>query len=113
MATSGLRGPFPLTVAGINNEVTKTSAGAYALGKVDNNGTFEIHYVGRSDDNVANRLLDHVQRWYPEFKYEYYSSGKTAFEKECSLYHDFSPPDNDIHPAKPAGTNHRCSVCAA
>ena len=41
MATSGLRGPFPLTKDGIDNNVTGTSAGAYALGATKDN-TFYI-----------------------------------------------------------------------
>jgi hypothetical protein len=110
MANSGLRGPFPLTHTGIDAQVTKVSPGAYALGKTEDD-KFKISYVGRADDDVAKRLGDHVPKWYPQFKYEYYPSAKAAYEKECNLYHDFNPPDNEIHPAAPKGTNHRCPRC--
>ena len=51
MANSGLRGPFPLTENGINQNVTRLSLGAYALGS-SKEGTFYIGYVGRSDSDV-------------------------------------------------------------
>jgi|SRR5208282_192051 len=112
MPSSGLKGPFKLTHAGIDKEVTKISPGVYALGEVKND-TFTILYVGRADDDVAKRLGDHVPKWYPDFKYEYYPTAKAAFQKECNLYHDFNPKDNDIHPARPSGTTYPCPRCNA
>lgn len=112
MPNSGLRGPFPLTSAGIDNAVTKTSPGAYALGKTEDD-VFRIRYVGRADDDVKGRLQKHVPEPYPQFKYEYYPSPKAAFEKECNLYHDFQPSDNTIHPARPKGTTYACPRCNA
>ena len=109
MASTGLRGSFPLTENGIDSNVTRTSPGAYALGRVED-GTFYVSRVGRSDSNVNSRLHDHISD-YPRFKYEYYSSAKTAFEKECRLYHDFKPPANKVHPARPQGSNWKCSAC--
>ena len=109
MANSGLRGPFPLTANGINDNVISTSAGAYALGRSED-GMFYIDYVGRSDSDVNDRLHDHVGE-NPQFKYEYYSSSKAAFEKECRLYHDFEPPRNKIHPDRPNSSNWKCPVC--
>lgn len=111
MPNSGLRGPFPLTATGVNNAVTRTSPGAYALGKVNDQGVFIIHYIGRADDDVNSRLQNHVAAWYPQFKYEYYSNARAAFEKECHLYHDFNPADNSIHPARPRGTTYTCPRC--
>lgn len=110
MASSGLRGPYKLTSTGIDSAVTSTSAGAYALGKIIDN-RFHIHYVGRADYDVATRLKDHVPRWYPDFKFEYYGGSLAAFKKECELYHDFNPPDNEVHPARPANTRYRCPRC--
>lgn len=109
MASSGLRGPFPLTNESIGNNVTRKSPGAYALGS-SKDGTFYIYYVGRADVSVASRLHDHVGK-YDRFKYEYYGSAKAAFEKECRLYHDFEPRDNKVHPARPAGSGWKCPVC--
>lgn len=111
MANTGLRGPFPLTGSGVDKEVTKKSAGAYALGNTNDKGAFVVKYVGRSDDDVNARLKQHVPQSYTQFKYEYYSSAKAAFEKECNLYHDFNPPDNLIHPDRPDGTNWKCPQC--
>lgn len=109
MASSGLRGSFPLTHESINTNVTKTSPGAYALGYVSET-TFYIDYVGRSDTNVATRLKQHIGA-YRRFKFEYYASAKAAFEKECRLYHDFKPTDNKVHPARPNGSGWECPVC--
>lgn len=111
MASSGLSGPYSLTSAGIASAVTSTSAGAYALGKTADDGVFHIHYVGRSDDDVAGRLQSHVTKWYPQFKFGYFSSPKAAFVKECRLYHDFDPVDNKVHPARPTNANWSCPVC--
>lgn len=109
MASSGLRGPFALSKNGINSNVTRVSPGAYAIGSFENN-TFYISYVGRSDASVNKRLHDHIGEE-PKFKYEYYGSAKAAFEKECRLYHDFRPPDNKAHPARPQGSGWKCPVC--
>lgn len=109
MASSGLKGSFALTDEKINEEITKTSPGAYALGRVKDD-TFYIDYVGRSDTDVNKRLHSHVGN-YPRFKYDYFSSAKAAFEKECNLWHDFSPADNSIHPARPNGSNWKCPRC--
>ncbi|MEM2146870.1 MAG: hypothetical protein QW279_16015 [Candidatus Jordarchaeaceae archaeon] len=112
MPQTGLRGPYNLDNATIDAIVTRTSPGAYALGKVDDN-TFYVSYVGRSDDDIKSRLKDWVGK-YPKFKFEYYDSPKAAFEKECNLYHDFGEKeilDNDKHPQRPDGTNWKCPKC--
>ncbi len=110
MAFSGLDGEYPLTESGIDTNVSRTSAGAYALGRTKDE-KFLISYVGRSDDDVNARLKKHVGD-YAKFKYGYFSSPKAAFEKECNLYHDFEPPDNKIHPARPDNTNWICPRCS-
>jgi hypothetical protein len=94
MPQTGLRGPYNLDNATIDAIVTRTSPGAYALGKVDDN-IFYVSYVGRSDDDINRRLKDWVGK-YPKFKFEYYDSPKAAFEKECNLYHDFGEKENWI-----------------
>jgi len=108
MASTGLLGPFELTNAVIDIKVKK-EIGAYALGYVNNN-TFHVSYVGRDDDDLNRRLKEHVGS-YQHFKFRHYNTAKEAYEKECYLYHDFTPRDNDIHPAKPDGTNYKCPVC--
>jgi hypothetical protein len=112
MPATGLRGPYTLDSETIDKEVTRTSAGAYALGKVNDN-TFYVSYVGRSDDNINRRLKEWVGNKYSKFKYEYYASPKAAFEKECNLYHDFGEKelDNEVHPKRPDGTDWQCPRC--
>ena len=108
MANSGLYGPFALTADGVSNNVKGIGPGAYALGSTGDDGIFYISYVGRSDDDLAERLQQHVIEYYPQFKYGFLDTAKAAFEKECHLYHDFNPPDNKVHPAVPKGTNCAC-----
>lgn len=94
----------------IDAVVTKKSPGVYVLDR-SSSGGFTVHYAGRSDDDVAGRLKQHAgDEIYKYFKFEYASSSKAAFEMECRLYHEFNPPDNDIHPAKPKGTSYVCPV---
>ena len=110
MATTGLSGPYNLTTDGVSAAVRQKSPGAYALGATKDD-SFAVHYVGRSDTDVAGRLQQHVSEWYPLFKCGYLASPKAAFEKECHLYHDFNPPDNKVHPARPSNSNWSCPVC--
>jgi hypothetical protein len=107
MPVSGLHGPHPLTGAGVSNNVKGIGAGAYILGYSDKEG-FHVQYAGRSDDDLAGRLQQHTPEYYKEFKYGFLSSAKAAFEKECQLFHDFSPQENKIHPARPRGSNWTC-----
>jgi hypothetical protein len=112
MASLGMQGPYPLTTAEIDRQVTKTSPGNYALGRTDDEGTFRIHYVGRSDADVNARLKSWVGKTrQPQFKFAYATSPKAAFEKECLNYHDFSPPGNTSHPDRPAGSGWKCPRC--
>lgn len=60
MANSGLYGPYSLTADGVSNNVKGMGPGAYALGQTKLNGNFAIAYVGRSDDDLAGRLQQHV-----------------------------------------------------
>jgi hypothetical protein len=109
MASPALSGPYPLTNAGVDRNVTRKAPGVYALGETRNN-TFYISYVGRSDDDVAGRLKQHIGK-YPEFKFAYATSPKDAFEKECELYHDYGGQNNPNHPARPAGSGWKCPRC--
>lgn len=115
MANTGLKGPFPLTETGIDNEIGEISPGVYTLGHLNSDNAFVVSYVGRSDDDLNGRLKQWVGvKNYKVFKYDYFSSSKAAFEKECRLYHDFGGKqklDNDIHPARPKDTNWECPVC--
>lgn len=112
MASLDMQGPFNLTVAEIDQQITKTQTGNYALGKMDGS-TFIVQYVGRSDSDVASRLKQHVGK-YPKLKFSYATSPKAAFEKECKNFHDFGEEkalDNKIHPDRPANSGWKCPVC--
>jgi hypothetical protein len=111
MPSSGLSGPFALTESNILTHIPPRLIGTYALGMTDKrSNTFLVDYVGRSDNDVAARLLGWVGI-YKEFKFDYFLSAEAAFEKECHLYHDFNPPDNQLHPARPRNSKARCPHC--
>lgn len=106
---------YPLTIAQIDKQVTKTRPGNYALGFIGDNDAFKVRYVGRSDDDVNERLKDHVNedREFKKFKFLYATSAKVAFEKECVNYHDYVDTGklkNKYHPARPKGSNWKCPV---
>jgi len=110
MPSTGLSKSFVLTTEKVDEVVTRKSPGTYALGYTDpNDNAFVVSRVGRSDSDLNDRLKDHVGK-YKRFKFGYSASAKAAFEKECTLYHDFDPPDNPIHPDRPNGTNWKCPV---
>ena len=96
----------------IDSLITRTLPGNYALGRKNDKGAFEVCYVGRADSNVNDRLKSWVgnTKW-PLFKFSYATSPKDAFKKECENFHDFSPPDNQVHPDRPDGSFWRCPNC--
>ena len=54
-----MSGSYPLSDAAIDEALTQTSPGNYALGYMDGD-TFNVFYVGRSDSDVRRRLHDWV-----------------------------------------------------
>jgi len=54
-----MSGSYPLSDVAIDGALTRTSPGNYALGYMDG-PTFEVFYVGRSDDDVRRRLHEWV-----------------------------------------------------
>lgn len=111
MANSGLYGPHLLKAENIDANVGKNGIGAYVLGH-SADGTFYVNYVGRSDSDLNARLHQHIGE-FAQFKFGFLTTVKDAFEKECRLYHDFPNQNNEVHPAKPAGTKYTCPVCGA
>ena len=114
MASLGMNGPYDLTTSEIDRVITKTSAGNYALGYVNDDNVFIVQYVGRSDSDVNGRLKTWVGKKYKKFKYSYASSPKAAFEKECENYHDFGESeklDNSMHPDRPNESGWKCPRC--
>lgn len=110
MANTGLNGPYILTKDNIAKVIKSVSPGAYALGVHKTDGIFYLDYVGRSDIDVGGRLGDHVGK-YTHFKFGYFSIAKAAFEKECHMYHDFSPGENKVHPARNGLGKWECPRC--
>jgi len=113
MASLNMNGPYDSSNEEVDRVITKTSAGNYALGYTNDEGTFIVKYVGRSDDDVNDRIKDWVDE-YKKFKYSYASSSKAAFEKECKNYHDFGGSeslDNKIHPDRSDNTDWKCPIC--
>lgn len=109
MASTGLTGPYSLTAQNIDAQITKISPGNYALGT--DGAKFTVNYVGRSDEDLNNRLKSWVGS-YTHFKWGYASSPMAAFLKECENYHDFGiHGDNKVHPARPGGSAWKCPRC--
>lgn len=112
MADTGLLGPYRLTFDGIQTAVAADMPGVFALGHLDGLGRFCVTRIGRSDEDVRAVLRDFIGSE-NFFKFDILSNSQAAFEKECSLYHDFSPRGNQVHPARPAGTDWTCPHCRA
>jgi hypothetical protein len=110
MSSPDLSNLYQLTNQKIENQVTETSAGVYAL-DASSSANFVYSYVGRSDTDVAGRLKKWVGPKYQFFKFAYCSSPKAAFEAECVLYHRENPPDNDVHPKRPDDSAWKCPRC--
>jgi hypothetical protein len=110
MTKTGLSGPYRLTFDAIEAAVTRKSAGVFALGHADPNGRFCVNHVGRSDSDVRTRLHDYIGSD-SLFKYDYFATPHAAFDRECELFHDVSPPRNRVHPDRPKGSNWECPRC--
>lgn len=107
---SGLSGPFPLSFDAIEDTVEGGRPGVFALGAKDFSGRFAIMSIGRSDTDVKERLRGCIGAG-THFKFDYFTSEREAFERECELFHDIQPPGNFIHPGRPSGTTLRCPRC--
>lgn len=109
MPNLNMNGPYNFNLDTINKIISEKKIGNYALGKSNSEGLLTISYVGRSDGDLKAELIARLDTHkHPHFKFSYASSVKEAFETECNNYHDFTPSENKIHPAKPEGTNLKC-----
>ena len=59
MRTLEMCGSYPLDDESIDNRITRTSAGNYALGYLDDD-QFSVFYIGRSDSDLKGRLHEWV-----------------------------------------------------
>ena len=71
-----MNGAYPLTDEAVDETVTRTSPGNYALGYMDGT-TFMVFYVGRSDSDVRQRLHEWVGA--PSSYERYAPSAKAAW----------------------------------
>lgn len=101
----GMKGPFSVDEIYI---VDSGYPGVYALSR---NG-ITIHYVGRSDSSLRDRLRNSITEGegYKYFWFDYETSPMQAYKKECILYHRYNPVDNTVHPAVPSNANWRCPI---
>lgn len=74
MRSREMSGSFPLSDKAIDDAVTRTSPGNYALGYMEDD-TFHVFFVGRSDSNVRKRLHEWVGM---PSRYERYASSAKA-----------------------------------
>ena len=109
MPSTGLKGPYVLNWANVDNEVL-AGVGVYALGNLNMRREFVVRYVGRSDGDLSVWIRRWVGR-YEAFQFAHFDTRIEAFETECRLFHEFggvNALDNDVHPARPPNTTVRC-----
>jgi len=100
---------YPLNHEAINL-VVRPEMGAYALSKCKGDDR-TVHYVGRSDKDVNDRLGQYVpKKKYAYFQFTHLNTPKECFELECRLYHEHKPVDNRKHPTHPEGMPLFCPV---
>ncbi len=98
-------GPFLTSTVDIY--VTRRSPGVYILSRDGKT----VAYVGRSDEDLSSRIKQSIgEGSYSHFWFEYLSSPKEAFDKECEYYHKYNPPENKNHPGVLPGTNWKCPI---
>jgi hypothetical protein len=110
-----MSGTYLFTFETIDKIVVRKSPGNYALGFTNDNGTFIVQYVGRSDTDLNQELKKKYCESYKKFKFSYAESPKDAYEKECQNYHDFGQSvglHNTHHPAPQDGAGWKCPVCS-
>jgi len=117
MVSLEMRGPCELTDEIVKNEVKQNIPGNYALGYLDDEDSFVVCYVGRSDDNLLEKLRNWVGAIsrYTHFEYSRADSAEEAYEKECHNYHDFGGSDNlynSNHPYRKDKTDWTCPRCS-
>lgn len=115
MARLNMKGPFELTNESIDSNVKDKTHGNYALGRLNENGTFIVQYVGRADNGLIRRLKEHTPESYDYFKYSTCTSEEEAFKEECRNWHDFGGEEgkmkNERHPKRPDGETYSCPYC--
>ena len=109
MTVSGLKGSFLLTAKAIDEEIRTVSPGTFTLGDVVD-GKFKTIYVGRADKDLRQELRKRVGQA-PRFKYQDFADAKSAYDKECELFHFLRPRANTQHPQVPGTKDWKCPEC--
>lgn len=118
-AKCGMYGPFVLETEVVDEKVGAQIAGNYRLSR-NSPDTFVVSYIGRSDNELANRIKDHIKEGYKSFVWAPKDSPIEAYNQECEDFHyyggDIGAIDNDKdlgHPHSPKGETLSCPVCKA
>ena len=108
----GMKSSYVLTDKSVDYEITKISAGNFALGHESKTGLFVVQSYGRSDTDLNHEIKNWIGE-YKRFKFFYSSSPKSAFIKECKNYHTFDIKiiDKKTHPEKPENADYDCPYC--
>lgn len=81
MASLGMYGPYKLDSETMDEKVTRTSAGNYALGRKNEKGVFLVGYMGCADSDVGARLKSWIGKTKRLlFKYSHAASPKAALD---------------------------------
>jgi hypothetical protein len=110
----GMRGPYDLNPAKVDEVVRTHVPGVFATGYTKESGAFVVQYIGRSDSDVGKEIKAQESDSSARFKWAEAESAHAAFEAQCRLYHDFggcNVLENEDHPHRPHGTNWPCPVC--
>jgi hypothetical protein len=110
MAPNNLTGPHRLSFDDVHAVTRSGAPGVFALGFCGQGGVFFVNYVGRSDSDVRQRLLDFIGSD-NAFKFNQVGSAKEAFMHECELYHSLRPRGNRLHPSRPRLSGWTCPKC--
>lgn len=112
MPSLGMKGPYRLNSETINKIVNRVSSGNYAIGRRNKNGTFLFRVIGRANKDLNSKLKSLLNKTdKPLFKFRYSENAREAFEKECTIYHDFVINKKIKHPQRPTKSNWKCPRC--
>ena len=114
----GMNGPYKLDSDVIDQLIADGVAGNYRLSRSDYGEPFIVDYIGRSDEDLAGRIKDHIVEGYGQFACVEKASDVEAYYQECHDFHFFGGDigllDNDAdkgHPHLPKGYSLKCPVC--
>lgn len=108
-----LVGPISMDASTVREFVWSGMPGYYLLeDKIE--GYRVPRYVGRSDSDLQQEMIQRIQMGHPEAEFFYSPSAEQAYYAECALYHAYinlGSLRNERHPDKPDGINVECPYC--